>query len=213
MKSYLLISALLFLGLNASAQHVFIPDQNGKQLTDAKYENVTGTPYLIDKWVNGEVKLSDGKTVKPSALKFDLVTDKLLFQENGKTYEFSPKVAAFSLHTDNGTKTFLLKDQNSKEEGYYELLTNGKIQFLKKTKKIVLERKGYNSATVEKTVDENTKYYVVSNGKEVEVKLNKKSLSEALPAFKEKINAFEITQTKKELENGYIAMVNNLNQL
>lgn len=203
-----IIAALQLLFINPSkAQFDFIPDQTtGKPLTTARYENVSGTPFLIDSWLSGEVKLSNGNLVKPKALKFDAVENKLLFQQDNKTFEFFPKVAAFKLFVPNGARTFLLKDDNKGE--YFELLSDGKVKLFKKTKKTVLERKGYNSATVEKVIDENIKYYLVANGKETEVKLTKKSFINALPLYKQEISKYNLDSS--DLETAYIALVNSL---
>lgn len=203
----LLFAAIHALSINVSkAQFEFIPDQTtGKPLTTARYENVTGTPYLIDAWLNGEVKLANGSIVKPKAIKYDAVDDKLLFQQDGKTFEFFPKVAVFKLYAPNQTRTFLINDKNDQ---YFELLVDGDIKLLKKTKKVVLERKGYNSATVEKVIDENIKYFVLANGKQSELKLNKKALAKVLPNFKSQIDAFTISDGNEE--NDFINLIKSL---
>ncbi|TKC03181.1 hypothetical protein [Pedobacter cryotolerans] len=212
MKNKLLNSFLLFLAINAisinlsKAQYEFIPDQTtGKPLTTARYENVTGTPYLVDAWLNGEVKLANGSIVKPKAIKYDAVTDKLLFQQDGKIFEFFPRVAVFKLFAPNQTRTFLINDKNDQ---YFELLTDGDIKLLKKTKKVVLERKGYNSATVEKVIDENIKYFILVNDKQSEVKLNKKALAKLLPNYKSQIDEYTISQGTEE--NDYINLIKSL---
>lgn len=201
----LVIVVFLFTFSLTNAQYVFIPDQTGRPLTDTKYETLTGSPYLIEEWSNAEVKLADNKIVKPEAVRYDLVTDKLLFKQDNKVYEFSPRVAAFSLLTKTGTRTFLLKNDN---DGYFEVLTNGKVKLMKKVKKVILEAKGYNSANIEKTVDEKKKYYVIYDGKEKEVKLSKKALVEALPEFKDNINGYKLSSAK---EDAFVELITSLN--
>jgi hypothetical protein len=212
MKNKLVNIFFLFLVINvlainlSKAQYEFIPDQTtGKPLTTARYENVTGTPFLIDAWLNGEVKLANGSVVKPKAIKYDAVEDKLLFQQDGKIFEFFPKVAVFKLYAPNQTRTFLINDKNSQ---YFELLADGDIKLLKKTKKVVLERKGYNSATVEKVIDENIKYYIVANNNQSEVKLNRKALIKALPNYKTQIEIFPLSDEDQETE--YINLIKSL---
>ena len=204
---FFLFLAIHVLAINLSkAQYEFIPDQTtGKPLTTARYENVTGTPFLIDAWLHGEVKLANGSIVKPKAIKYDAVEDKLLFQQDGKIFEFFPKVAVFKLYAPNQTRTFLINDKNSQ---YFELLADGDIKLLKKTKKVVLERKGYNSATVEKVIDENIKYYIVANNNQSEVKLNRKALIKALPNYKTQIEIFPLSDGDQETE--YINLIKSL---
>jgi hypothetical protein len=204
---FFLFIVINVLAINLSkAQYEFIPDQTtGKPLTTARYENITGTPYLIDVWLNGEVKLANGSIVKPKAIKYDAVEDKLLFQQGGKTFEFFPKVAVFKLFAQNQTRTFLINDKNDQ---YFELLTDGNIKLLKKTKKIVLERKGYNSATVEKVIDENVKYFVLDGDKQSEIKLNKKALVKVLPNYKSQIDEFTISDGNEE--DDFINLIKSL---
>lgn len=207
-KYLLLFIAIQVLAINVSkAQFEFIPDPTtGKPMTTARYENVTGTPYLIDAWLNGEVKLANGSIVKPKAIKYDAVENKLLFQQDdGKTFEFYPKVALFKLYAPNQTRTFLINDKNDQ---YFELLADGAIKLLKKTKKVVLERKGYNSATVEKVIDENIKYFIVVDNRQSEVKLNKKALIKTLPNYKSQIDAFSVSDDDTEAE--YINLIKTL---
>lgn len=190
----------------SKAQYEFIPDQTtGKPLTASRYENVTGTPYLIDAWLNGEVKLANGSIVKPKAIKYDVVDDKLLFQQDGKTFEFFPKVAMFKLYAQNQTRTFLINDKSGQ---YFELLVDGDVKLLKKTKKVVLERKGYNSATIEKVIDENIKYFVLADDKQSEVKLDKKALAKALPNYKSQIDSFSVSNGGTESD--YVNLIKAL---
>ncbi|WP_231458504.1 hypothetical protein [Pedobacter sp. Leaf132] len=210
MKNIITILTLLLgiFGYQAKAQYVFIPDQTGKPLTDAKYENVTGSPYLVEEWTNAEVKLADNNMIKPAEVRYDMVSDKLLFRQENKVYEFFPKVAAFTLFTKSGKRTFLLKNGINNDNGYYELLNNGKITLLKKVKKVVLEAKGYNSANVEKLIDESKKYYILNDGKEKEVKLNKNSLVSVLPNYKAQIDLYK---GKLSNEKDFLELITSLN--
>ncbi|RZK77279.1 MAG: hypothetical protein EOO92_13170, partial [Pedobacter sp.] len=143
----ILIAVTLHLSASTvNAQFIFVPDQNGKPLTDAKYENLTGTPFYLDTWTKAEVKLANGEIVKPNEVKYDVVSEKLLFKLEDKIFEFYPKVASFTLITDQGNKTFLIKNE-SKGSGYFEVLASGKIKLFKRLRKNILETKGYNSAT------------------------------------------------------------------
>lgn len=197
---------LFLVNTKSNAQYEFIPDQTtGKPLTVLRYENVIGSPYLIDQWLNGEVKLANGNIVKPKAIKYDVVQQKLLFLQDDKTFEFFPKVASFKLYTSTQTRTFLINDKNDQ---YFELLVNGDIRLLKKITKVVLERKGYNSATVEKVIDENIKYLILDSDKQTEVKLTKKSFAKALPKYKSQIDAITISDGNEE--NDYINLIKSL---
>lgn len=207
-KIYFIIILQVLVAYQSKAQYDFLPDQTtGRPLTVSRYENVSGTPYLVDKWSNGEVRLANGSLVKPKAIKFDVVTNKLLFQQEDKVFEFFPRVAAFTLLLPDGKRTFLLKD--SGKDGYFELLVDGNIQLLKKITKTVLERKGYNSAVMEKVIDENISYAIIEGGKQKEIKLTKKSLSAALPNHKTEIMSYSFNSDN--LEKSFIDFVSSLN--
>lgn len=207
-KNVLVLSLLLCVShVYVYAQYQFVPDMTGKQLTDAKYVDLTGTPYFIDQWLNGEVKLSDGKIIKPTEIKYDMVEDKLLFQAEGKIFEFSPPVLSFTLHTKEGIKTFVKKDQAGSVGGYFQVLNQGKIKLLKKNRKSILEVKGYNSANVNKTVDENKRYFVNANGRDIEVKLTKNYFLESFPEYKSQIESFDLKSNKKNIEDVFGRLV------
>lgn len=212
-KRLFFILFLLFLMKNVSsyAQYEFIPDNTGKPLLTNKYENITGSPFFSDQWLKGEVKLANGNILKMEALKYDLVKDRLLFKAKDKEYEFFPLCVAFNLNTPNGTKTFLLKETKENSAGYYELLTDGKIPFLKKQKKFVLEPKGYNSATVEKVIEEKKSYYLLVDDIEKPVKLTKNSFLEVLSQYKSIIEDYFSKQPKKLSEQNFIEFMMLLN--
>lgn len=203
---FFFVAINIFAVSSSKAQYEFIPDPTtGKPLTASRYENVTGTPYLIDAWLTGEVKLANGSIVKPKSIKYDAVDDKLLFLQDGKPFEFFPKVAMFKLNAQDQIRTFLINDKNGQ---YFELLVDGDVKLLKKTTKVVLERKGYNSATIEKVIDENIKYFILVNDNQSEVKLNRKALIKALPNYKSQIDAFPVSDG--DAESVYVNLIKSL---
>ncbi len=205
----LLVCIQVLSHVNTNAQNQIVLDPiTGKPLNDLKYEHVTGSPYLVDQWLNGEAKLTNGSVVKSKAIKYDLVENKLLFQQDNKVFEFFPKAVAFVLFAPEGKRTFLLLKENEKD-GYFELLEDGKIKLLKKTRKKIVDRKGYNSAVVETTIEENVNYFLLEDGKQKEVKLTKKSLTSALPSYKESINTYRLDSS--DLEKSFIKLIAILN--
>jgi hypothetical protein len=203
---------LTFVCVKARSQYVFIPDNTGKQLSEARYENVTGSPYFFDSWLAGEAKLSKGQVVKVQELKYDLVKDRLIYKVDDKIFEFFPLCTSFTLYSTDGNKTFLLRASETEAPAYYQLLHEGPIQFLKKTTKTILEAKGYNSATLEKVVNENKKYFINFMGSTTEVKLNKKSFLSVLPSFKDKIESYFLDTSKKINEQNFVELISLLNK-
>lgn len=204
----LLVCIQVLTHVNTNAQNQIVLDPvTGKPLTDLKYENVTGSPYLVDEWLSGEVRLANGSLVKSKAVKYDAVDNKLLFQQDNKVFEFFPKAVAFVLFAPERKRTFLLKE--NEKDGYFELLEDGKIQLLKKTRKKIVDRKDYNSSVVETIIAENVSYFLLVEGKQKEIKLNRKSIISVLPSYKEHINTQNLDPS--DLEKSFIKLIAILN--
>ena len=205
----ILICIQVLIHLDANAQNQIVLDPvTGKPLTDLKYEHITGSPYLVDQWLNGEVKLANGSIVKAKAVKYNILENRLLFQQDNKVFEFFPKAVTFVFFASEGKRTFLLNE--NEKDGYFELLEDGKIQLLKKTKKKILDRKDYNSAVVETTITENVNYLLLVDGKPKEVKLTKKSFASVLPNHASEINSYSVNT--ENLEKSYVDLISYLNK-
>lgn len=159
-----------------------IPDKTGQPLMTKGYVNLEGSPFFVNDWVNGSVTLANGSSFKNVQLKYNELEDVLYFK-NGKNEEFmfAQPVQEFTLqipktdglqqhHFRNG----YLAGSNAK--AYYEILSDGKAQLLKRSSKVIQEDKEYNSATVTQKIIESIKYYLFIDGKMNPVKKDKKSL-------------------------------------
>jgi hypothetical protein len=213
-----ILGTILFISLlaanNLRAQYQFVADEKGKLLTDKRYENVEGSAYLFSDWKPGEVVTNDKKLVQNLSLKYDQVADNLLFEANGASYEFTPKVASFVIKSGNTSRKFiyLTQETGAPLTGYFEALADGKFKLYKKAKKIVLEAKGYNSANINKVIDENKKYYYVENGKFREFKLNKKAIESAFTHHKSEVDSYLATNKGLKDEGDIISFFQFLNR-
>ncbi|MDP9046924.1 MAG: hypothetical protein M3N14_02230 [Bacteroidota bacterium] len=152
--------------------------------TISGYTDVQGSPFLSDKWAKGMVKMADGRTFKEVRLKYDQVKDELYFQDKkNDTLIFVDPVKEFKIEYDygddlheklfrNGYKNI----PNSTEGSFFEVLSDGTAQLLKRTTKSILESKEYNSTTTVKRFDTNAKYYIVISGTVLPIKKDKKSI-------------------------------------
>ncbi|WP_219223729.1 hypothetical protein [Pedobacter antarcticus] len=178
---FTLVSGLFLMSANTYAQHVFVNDNQGKAVVEHKYENLIGSPYLYDTWDPGIVKLVNGSVLKDVDLKFDMVNDILLFKgKKGETLQFVEPVKEFTFSGPEKHKIFRAGFESTKNtagNAFYEVLFDGNVKLLKRAKKVIIESKGYNSATVTKNVDLVEKYYYVdANGKISEFKSGKKQI-------------------------------------
>ena len=207
MKSKTFLSILtLLLCLSAHYSNAqFIKDNNGRPITTkSSYTDVQGTPFLSDQWSKGIVKMANGK-VFDMQVKYHEVDDALYFQgKNGETLTFVDPVSEFTITyiSDDKRSDLLFRKgfkniPNSTEESFFEVLSDGTVQLIKRITKSVSESKEYNALTVVKRFDENIKYFILVSGKVIPVKRDKKSILLA------------IGNKQPELEN-YIK-TNNLN--
>jgi hypothetical protein len=175
---------LLFSSYGVKAQ--FLHDINGVPLTQKKYEDVTGTPFLYEEWSPGTVKFTNGKSYKENLfLKYNAKDDELYFKnKNGDPLLFVDSVSEFVItppigighHYRNGYKDVNGYSQNA----FFEVVADGSVQLLKKTKKTILESKAYNSPTTERRFVTVSQYYLIKSGKAVAVKPDKKSVLSTL---------------------------------
>lgn len=205
---------LLIAVKNVNAQYQFVADEKGRLLTDKRYENIEGSAYLFADWKPGEVITSENKLVQNLSLKYDQVADNLLFQANGASYEFMPKVKSFVIKSGVVSQKFVYLNvgANDATGGYFEILADGKFKLYKKVKKIILEAKGYNSANLNKVIDEHKQYYCLKDGKLEEFKINKKSIENILVDHKGQLDAYLATNKSLKREDDVVQLFQFLNQ-
>ena len=184
MKKTILYISLFISCLTTQAQY-YMQDVSGKPLMSGKYVDMVGTPYLFEKWTKGEVTLSDGKAYKDLDLKYDQVEGIVFFKgKNGEDLGFTSIVKSFILYPNNVAVSFITVPEikETEKDPYFEVLSVvKKVKFLKKTRKVIRESKGYSSATTTRTFGENTNYYLLkADGTYTKVKKDKKAIIAAL---------------------------------
>ncbi|SKB63267.1 hypothetical protein [Daejeonella lutea] len=168
----------------ASAQYT--EDFRAKTVLEKTYTDVKGSPYLLDNWSLGIVKMASGSSYKDMSLKYDQVTGELIFQDkSGKSLGFADPIAEFKIIGNNNAfrifrSGFKATDNNS-DKYFYEVLYDGGTILLKDPKKNIVEHRAYNSSTAVKSIVETPAYYVVVNGQLIKFKKDKKALLAALP--------------------------------
>jgi len=177
------ISCLLFLA-SFSAKAQFMEDANGRPLFERRYTDVQGSAYLNDNWQKGMVKLANGQIHKNVDLKYDLVAGELIFKSSaGAPLTFVETVKEFTLPANNDITSsgILFRSGYTPVDGaavntFYQVLSDGEIQLIKRSYRKVMENKPYNSATTVKTFHNASTYYIVKDGQPVKIKRDKKAL-------------------------------------
>ena len=157
-----------------------------------------GSPFLSDQWAKGTVKFLNDSVSKPIDLKFDLVGDIVLFKnEKEETLELVEPIKEFTItYLKDGFSSVKLFRSGFKPinentvKSYYEVLSDGKIIFVKRIIKTIMEEAGYNSAQISKTFIEKPYYYIVKDNLPLSVKLNLKDIVALLPDKATELNDY-----------------------
>ena len=196
MKYLFLILSLL--SLKSYSQYAISPfgDVQGTLLREIKYEDVTGTPYLFDYWSKGKVTTKSGKHYVDMPLKYNIIDDKLIFQqENGNLMYFAEPVTAFELpNSDLSTSSKFVNGLPAVDRfnasSYFEVIFAGKISLFKKTYKTIAESKQYGSAVTNKSFNITENYFVLYDDKFLKITPNKKTISGLFPAKEQELNEY-----------------------
>lgn len=154
------------------------------------YAELKGIPYLYEDWQGGNVTFATGESNKEKLLlKYNLVNDMLSFKENSSNEEmaFVEPVKEFTIIDASGNEVVVRRFRNgyhgitgTTPESFFEVLSDGKTQLLKKHTKMITESMHVGASGMTRSFTDKTKYYLVSNGKVVAVKNNETSLLNAL---------------------------------
>jgi hypothetical protein len=179
----LAFTALGYFGFNfsAAAQNELLQDHMGRAVTVKQYVDVQGTPYLMDEWVTGSAKFNNGNVFEGLKLKYDQVEDVLMFQDKaGNEQLFVDPVLEFVIDKRVFRRGYKPIDGAS-PMAFYEVLSDGKTQLLKRTTKKVNEDVSYSSATKVKSIVETNVYYISkSENQLIKVKKDRKSILNVL---------------------------------
>ncbi|GGE58572.1 hypothetical protein EV200_103386 [Pedobacter psychrotolerans] len=153
-------------------------------LRTQQYSEYVGSAFFSDVWSKGIVKDVNGTSIKDIELKYDELTDELLFRSNdGQELGFAVQVSQFeiNINTSGNLKKHFFKNgfpaiAKSSERSFFEILHNGKINLLKKNYKRVEESRAFNTATVTKTIINRLKYFTYDGFRITEFKRDIKSL-------------------------------------
>ncbi|WP_231427023.1 hypothetical protein [Pedobacter sp. Leaf250] len=148
--------------------------------TDSDFE---GSPYLFSDWQKAVVQFGTGIEPASNEVKYDLLADLLVLKgKDGEEYEFKDQPKEFLVtSTKELYKNGFSPIDKFTDKTFYQVIYDGKVKFLKKVTKTVIDSKGYNTATVTRKIADDTNYYLVkADNKIVKVKYNEKSIVSAL---------------------------------
>lgn len=195
MKKAIILSAflLLMITLATQAQEMILSDPTtSRTFNSEKYSEVKGTPYFIDKWLEGSVTVEKG-TYKKLFIKYDVLEQELLFSKDDASYFFADPVISFVLKPNPADSTTYLRfikglsANGLKENQFAIVLAEGKASFYRSDIKKSSDLNDINRGVV-KQFSTSTRYYIKKDGVTTLVKLNK---DEILPLLKDKEAALQ----------------------
>lgn len=164
----IIASVISLFCLASAAQAQFMYDINGRVVNEVKYTDVEGTPYFMEEWNTGSVKMAKGGKVHDGIkLRYDAYKDEVEYENEGKLYRLGSELSAFSIPTGKALYNFqngfpAVGDQT--QASFYHVLHDGNTKLLKRYEMKMREERPYNSATSIKRFDLGEELYVLKNG-------------------------------------------------
>lgn len=162
----------------------------------ARYEGISGNPFIIKDWTLGKVFTSKGESKEEVQLMYDQVENLLLTKQGNQLLTYGEDVFAFTLK-DLSTGSYrkfsngyaATKDTN--KSTFFEEIAAGKLTLLKHSKKRISSTRNYDG-TESKSIDETTRYYLATSKTDplVSTKLDKNEFLAAMADKKQAISDY-----------------------
>lgn len=153
---------------------------SGRLLSVSKYGGVNGSPFLNDRWTNGDVTIKKGVYAN-ILLKYDAFSNVLYFNRNDALFEFEDEVLSFVFKPnveDISTYCFFVKGLEGfdvKRNQFLQQLYKGASEFYKATFIFLSEMNKINEGVV-KNFQKAEKYYFKKGSQLFQVSLTKKDV-------------------------------------
>ena len=171
---------------------------------DNRYEGLVGSPYFSSEWSNGQIMMLGNKTYTNVPIKFDAYRQALILlrpkQGNDSIIIDRPTVLGFQLENKLGESYLFRRYPGAKfgdkaiADGYFMVLYEGKTALLKRVTKTLQGadfKGGYSSGNrYDSFANANSYYLLKSDQTLTRIKLNKKTLLDALSDKRDALKAF-----------------------
>jgi hypothetical protein len=167
---------------------------SSKNFNSEKYSSIRGTPFLVDKWIKGNVTTPKG-VYQSLELKFNVYDNALFFNKNDESFELQDDIVSFTLmpKPDDAGSYMIYKRGISgadlHDNQYVQVLLEGNMSLYKLDVKQLSEMSEINAGVV-KNFTNNAKYYIGKNHDLQFIKINKTEILNALKDKQDKIQAF-----------------------
>jgi len=224
MKSIVFFVMFLISSNFALSQLLNIPRLGNEVMRENKYVDYEGSPYLYPSWKPGIITDKTGKTYDNQQLKYNSYKDQVEINQEGNQIVLNSSLYykfVFILIDENSNKTMHrvfqsgYKIDNYTEKDYFEVLYDGSVKFLKKVKTEFMEENvnSYGSGGQIKRFLTKERYFIINRaGVASELRINKKSLIEAMGDDKESVARYiENNKVKVKSEIDILFILRQLN--
>ena len=92
-----------------------------------------GTPYLNLDWEPADILLKNGKTIQDLMIRYNVLENKMLYQDKGKTYVVGTPDSIAEIKFLNKIFLYIPFEKNhTTENGFFEIVSKGKVNLLRK---------------------------------------------------------------------------------
>ncbi|MGQ8337904.1 hypothetical protein ACUNWD_15245 [Sunxiuqinia sp. A32] len=196
----LLIS--LFIANSSSAQIVMdisklfndIGGENHFERNKLAYEDIKGSPYLQEDFIEGLIIINDSSLYKGVPMRYNVYNEIIEFEHpNGTILEIdNPDQFREYIINDQAFIYHTLAKTNKNEKGFYEVLVSGKLTLAKKYNielKDPLPPQAYKDAKPAEFSFKPSYYYIIKGNQISEVS-NEKNLLEAISSNQNNIKSY-----------------------
>lgn len=136
---FFLSIAGIFFSAGVYAQQTNKTSQTSEKIRGARfipYPNYTGKPYLYDKFLMGEIELTDGTRISNLGLSYSTYRDELIYYNSSISAQIvidKISLNGFTIHEPNGNSRHFSRQycgEYMHDHSYFELLSKGKISLL-----------------------------------------------------------------------------------
>jgi hypothetical protein len=179
---------------------------NGEPFATAKFIRlVEGSAFFKDDWNIGNVTLLNGASYSNISLRINLLDKQLHFLKDGTEFIADKFIKEVSFADKKTGDTFVFRTgfppvPGSSPRSLFQVLADGKAQFLKLYNKDISESKPYGSATYEQRVITNSAYYILKNNEMVKVKNDRETIESVLADKQHLIKEF-LSKNKLNFRN------------
>ena len=184
------------------------------------HDNVTGTLFFAEDFNTGYILLDGNRLAKDVSIRFNVYTGQVYFKKDSQVMvlDAAVPIAEFGYWNNSLGQAIVFRCgypdiAGNTAKTFYEVLQYGKLSLLEKHTKRIVEKRDIHGVP-EKIITDAEAWFVydAATNKIVEIKHNKNSLLEALPAYSNTIQSIiQEKNLKLKSEADWVTLFKQLN--